>query len=237
VHPAPPAIVRPAPARPPVASATLAGPWIPAPRPWSQPAWLAQHDTFAARARRGDVDVLFLGDSITEWFPTRAPEVWEREIAPLGQVANFGIAGDRTQFLLWRAQNGELEGTNARVVVLMIGTNNLAVATPEAVARGVAAIIATVRARLPNAVVILNALLPRGAPDDPLRTKLAAVNAQIVTLADGEHVRWLDAGTAFVDTDGVISADLMPDKLHPSSAGYELWATALRPVLLDALSK
>jgi lysophospholipase L1-like esterase len=215
----------------------LAGPWIAAPRPWSKDAWLARHDAFVARARQGNVDVLFLGDSIAEFFATRAKDVWDREIAPLGSVVDFGISGDRTQFVLWRAQHGELDGTGARVVVLMVGTNNLASATPESVARGVTAIVATVRAKLPDAVVVVNALLPRGEPDDPLRAKLAAVNAQLAALADGAHVRWLDAGAGFVGADGTIAPELMPDKLHPSPAGYEVWATALRPVLLDALSK
>jgi len=198
---------------------------------------MAQHDAFVARARQGNVDVLFIGDSITAFFEKRAPDVWNTDIAPLGNVVNFGIEGDRTQFVLWRALNGELDGTNARVVVLMIGTNNLATATPENVARGVAAIVDTVRAKLPGAVVVLNALLPRGKPDDPVRAKLGDVNARIAALADGDRVRWVDAGAAFVDPAGAIQPDLMPDRLHPSPAGYEVWASALRPVLLEALSK
>jgi lysophospholipase L1-like esterase len=214
-----------------------AGPWIAAQRPWSTATWLAQHDAFVARARQGNVDVVFLGDSIAAFFQQRAPDVWNRAIAPLGNVVDFGIEGDRTQFVLWRVQNGELDGTNARAVVLMIGTNNLATATPENVARGVGAIVDAVRAKLPNAVIVLNGLFPRGDPNDPLRGKAADVNARLAQLADGTHVRWLDAGPGFVTADGTIAPSLMPDKLHPSPDGYELWATALRPVLLDALSK
>ena len=213
-----------------------AGPWIAAPRPWSKNAWLAQHDAFVTRARQGNVDVLFIGDSIVEFFATRAPDVWNREIAPLGSVVDFGISGDRTQFVLWRVRNGELDGTNARVVVLMIGTNNLATATPENVARGVGAIVDTVREKLPNAVIVLNALLPRGEPDDPLRGKAADVNARIAGFADGTHVRYVDAGPGFVDASGAIAPELMPDKLHPSPAGYEVWAAALRPMLTELLN-
>jgi lysophospholipase L1-like esterase len=220
-----------------VSPAPSAGPWIAAARPWSTRAWLAKHDAFVARARQGGVDVLFLGDSIVEYFATRGAAVWDREIAPLGSAVDFGIAGDRTQFVLWRARNGELEGTHARVVVLLIGTNNLASATPENVVRGVAAIVGTVREQLPDAVIVLNGLLPRGTPNDPLRAKLAAVNARLAALADGTHVRWIDAGSGFVDTQGAIDPELMPDKLHPSSAGYEVWAAALRPVLVESLSK
>ena len=181
--------------------------------------------------------MLFLGDSIAAFFATRGAAVWEREIAPLGSVVDFGIEGDRAQFVLWRVRNGELDGTNARVVVLMVGTNNLASATPENVARGVAAVVDTVREKLPRAVIVLNAILPRGTPGDPARAKLADVNARLAPLADGTHVRWLDAGAGFVGPDGTIDPALMPDKLHPSPAGYEVWAAALRPVLLESLSK
>jgi len=189
---------------------------------------MTQHDAFVARAQQGNVDVLFVGDSITAFFVTRAPDVWNGEIAPLGNVANFGIEGDRTQFVLWRVQNGELDGTNARVVVLMIGTNNLATATPENVARGISAIVDVIRTKLPDTVIVLNALLPRSAPD---------VNARIAALADGTHVRWLDAGPGFLDADGTISPALMRDKLHPTPAGYEVWAAALRPVLTELLAR
>jgi lysophospholipase L1-like esterase len=236
VPPAPPAIVAPAPAAI-GAPAPLAGAWIPEPRPWGQAAWLARHDAFVAQAQARPVDVLFLGDSISAHFPTGGGEVWQREIEPLGNVVDFGIDGDRTQFVLWRAQHGELDGTNARVVVLMIGTNNLATSTPENIARGVAAIVATVREKLPNAVVVLNAILPRGPVDGLARTAAADTNARIKCLADGTHVRWLDAGAGFLDPSGNIDPTLMPDLLHPSATGYGIWAAALRPVLLGALGK
>jgi lysophospholipase L1-like esterase len=196
-----------------------------------------QHDGFVSRARQGGIDVLFLGDSITENFATRGADVWNREIAPFGNVVDFGIGGDRTQFVLWRAEHGELAGSGARVVVLMVGTNNLATATPANVVRGVRAIVDTVRAQLPNAIVIVNALLPRGAADDPVRDKIADVNARLAGLADGARVRYVDAGSGFVDADGNVRPELMPDDLHPSAAGYEVWAAVLRPVLLDALSR
>jgi beta-glucosidase len=223
-------------ASPPPIVAPAAGAWIAAVRPWATQDWLAAHDAFVARAAHGDIDVLFLGDSITAFFPTRGASAWQQSIVPLGTIADFGISGDRTQFILWRAQHGELAGSGARVVVLMAGTNNLAAATPAEIARGIAAIVTTVRVTLPDAVVLLNAILPRGAPDDPLRAKLADVNARIAQLADGDHVRWVDASAGFVDASGRIGIDLMPDGLHPDEAGYEVWATALRPAIADALS-
>jgi len=199
------------------------------PRPWATPQFLAQHDAFVARAQRGGIDVLFLGDSITENFATRGKAVWDREIVPLGNVADFGIGGDRTQFVLWRAQHGELAGSGARVVVLMVGTNNLATATPRTSHAVSARIVDTVRMALPGATIVLNALFPRGDRDDPLRAKLADVNARLAGLADGARVRYVDAGAGFLDADGDVRPELMPDKLHPSAAGYEVWAEALRP--------
>ncbi len=228
----PPAIVTPAPAASPAAA-----PWIAAPRPWAKPAWFARHDQFVARARQGGIDVLFLGDSITAFFETRASSVWNEVTATLGSVANFGISGDRTQFVLWRINHGELDGCGARVVVLLVGTNNLEAASVDGVARGIAANVAAIREKLPNAIVVLNALFPRGTPDDPLRAKLAEVNARIKSLADGEHIVWLDAGAGFLDADGRIPPALMADGLHPTPAGYEVWASALRPVLEEELSK
>lgn len=228
--PKPPAIVAPVPA-------PRAGAWIPTPRPWGAQEWILRHDAFVARAKQGGIDVLFLGDSITDFFTTRGVDAWQHQVETLGTAVDFGISGDRTQWLLWRVDHGELQGCGAKVVVLMIGTNNLGATTPENVARGIAGVLAAVRKRLPHAIVILNALLPRGTPDDPLRLKLAAVNGLIRPLADGEHVWWLDAGSGFLAPDGSIPTSLMPDGLHPSERGYEIWAAALRPVLDEALSK
>lgn len=230
MQPTPPAIVSPAPSPP------AAAPWIAAPRPWGSAKWLAQHDDFVAQSRRGPYDVIFLGDSLAAFFATRGAVIWNRDIASLGTVADFGIEGDRTQFVLWRVQHGELDATSARVVVLMVGTNNLATATPESVARGIAADVDAVRAALPHAVVILNAIWPRGAKDAPARAAAAAVNARIMNLADGTAVRFVDAGAAFLLPDGTIDPTLMPDALHPNEGGYDVWSAALRGTLAAALA-
>jgi lysophospholipase L1-like esterase len=228
--PKPPAVVAPVPA-------ARAGAWIATPRPWSEEQWMLRHDGFVTRAKQGNIDVLFLGDSITDFFTTRGIDAWQRNIATLGTAVDFGISGDRTQWLLWRIDHGELDGCGAKVVVLMIGTNNLGATSPENVARGIASVLSAVRTHLPTATVILNALLPRGLPDDPVRLKLAAVNGLIRPLADGKQVRWLDAGAGFLAQDGSIPLALMPDELHPSAKGYEIWASALRPVVDEALSE
>ena len=243
LHQAPPAIVSPAPSPGPASSpgaspsAAARGAAIAAVRPWGTPAWLAQHERFVACARGGGIDVIFIGDSIAAFFPVRGAATWNSTIAPLGHIADFGIEGDRTQFVLWRVLHGELDGSGARAVVLHVGTNNLATARPDAIADGIAEIVAAIRARLPETTIVLDAILPRGAPNDPARARAAAVNARIAALADGEHVRWLDVGAAFVQPDGTIPPELMPDGLHPAEAGYEIWGAALAPLLREALGK
>ncbi|HEY4439978.1 MAG TPA: GDSL-type esterase/lipase family protein, partial [Candidatus Elarobacter sp.] len=196
MQPAPPAVVSPAPSPPAFA------PWIAAARPWGNAAWLAQHDDFIAQSQRGPYDVVFIGDSLAAFFPTRGAPVWQNEIVPFGTVADFGIEGDRTQFVLWRIEHGELDATKARAVVLMIGTNNLASASPESVAHGIAADVAAIRAALPNATIVLDALWPRGAKDVPARAAAADVNLRIAALADGTSVRLVDCGANFLLSDG-----------------------------------
>jgi lysophospholipase L1-like esterase len=119
----------------------------------------------------------------------------------------------------------------------MIGTNNLDTETSESIARGIAANVDAVRALLPHATIVLNAIMPRGAPDDPLRIKAAEVNARIAPLARRPGMRWVDAGPRFLDAHGRIPKTLMADGLHPTAAGYHLWADALRPVIEASLAQ
>jgi lysophospholipase L1-like esterase len=218
---------------------------IPAPRdPLATPPdphWMERHEGFVARAHRGSVPILFLGDSITDFWcadgPTRGGKaVWDRELAPQGAV-NFGIGADRTQHVLWRIEHGELDGIAPRTVVLMIGTNNLGFerdhpkerrnTTAEAI-QGITAVVNELRRRLPTARLILMALLPREGRDDPIRQQVAEVNTALAQLAKGDRIEFLDLGRLFLKQDGSIDPTLMPDLLHPSEKGYILWAGALR---------
>jgi lysophospholipase L1-like esterase len=196
--------------------------------------WMDLHRRFAERAKQGNVDLLFLGDSITAGW--HGNEVWKRFYGPRN-AANFGIGGDRTQHVLWRIQNGELEGIEPKVVVLMIGTNNASSGTAEEIAQGVTAIVETLRHRLPRAKILLLGVFPRGEKPNSTREKLAAVNAQIARLDDGSHVRFLDIGKAFLSQDGSISRDIMPDYLHLNRRGYRIWADAMEPMLWSMLDE
>ena len=202
-----------------------------APEKW----WLQQHIEYTARARQGNIDLYFIGDSITYgWIPW-GHEAWDKEFSGY-KAANFGISGDSTQNVLYRVQNGELDGVKPKVVVLMIGTNNLANSAEEVVA-GTTAIVQQIRQRQPQAHIILMGLLPREDADPalPLRTKYQTVNALLARLDDGQHIYFLNIWDRFLTPDlknpKAIPKELMSDGIHPTPRGYELWANALRPIL------
>ena len=209
------------------------GPATVSPQP-REGAWMELHQQFLKRARQGNVDLLFLGDSITQGWNDN--EVWKRFYGPRN-AANFGIGGDRTQHVLWRIQNGELDGIAPRVVVLMIGTNNGDNATADEIVQGITTIVQELRHRLPTARILLLGVFPRGEKPNPLREKLGAVNAKIAGLDDGSHVKYLDIGKSFLNEDGTISGAIMPDYLHLSRKGYRIWADAMEPTLWSMLDE
>jgi lysophospholipase L1-like esterase len=192
------------------------------------------HRRFVERAKQGHVDLLFLGDSITQMWNDN--EVWTRYYGPRHAV-NFGIGGDRTQHVLWRIQNGELEGIEPKVVVLMIGTNNASSASADEIAQGVTAIVEELRHRLAKAKILLLGVFPRGEKPNETREKLASVNAKLAKLDNGSTVKFLDIGKVFVNADGTISGEIMPDYLHLSRKGYRLWAEAMEPTLWSMLDE
>ena len=189
--------------------------------------WVQRHEGFVSLAKRGGIDLLFLGDSITDGWRGGGKAVWAKYWAPL-KAANFGISGDRTQHVLWRMQNGELEGIKPKLVVLMIGTNNTGKrnTTPEII-EGVTAVVKGLRAKLPASKVLLLAIFPRGEKaDQPIRAQLKEINAALAKLDDGRAVKFLDLGPKFLQADGTLSRDIMPDLLHPNEKGYQIWADA-----------
>lgn len=216
----------------------------PAPRtkvyPWmTLEKWRDFHDGDLARAKEGRIDVLFLGDSITEAWEKNGAKVWEEHFAPL-HAANFGIGGDTTQNVLWRiTKGGALEGVHPRVVVLMIGTNNFGLHgdEPEAVIGGIKAILKALHQKIPGSKVLLLEIFPRGNPGDPLRTKVTEANRLLEAYAK-EHaeVTRLRIWDEFMNEDGSLPAGIMPDKLHLSEKGYAIWAEAMVPTLQRLLA-
>jgi beta-glucosidase len=205
----------------------------PVPKPGK---WINMHESFLERAREGDIDLLFLGDSITAGWNGGGKEAWQRHYAPRN-AANFGIGGDKTQNVLWRIENGEVEGIKPKVAVLMIGTNNSSVNTADEIADGVKAIVRRLGEKLPDTKVLLLAVFPRGEKPNATRDKLEEVNEKLASLGDGKRVIYLDIGKKFLDDDGTMSREIMPDFLHLTPKGYRIWADAMEPTLWKMLDE
>jgi lysophospholipase L1-like esterase len=203
-------------------------------QPWmSRASWWKRHWALLdiSADRRRQAELVFIGDSITEGFDER---VWRELYAP-HHALKLGIGGDKTQNVLFRIEDGEIDGTSPRVVVLMIGTNNLGAWPADAIARGVGKIVQSLVTRLPRTQVLVVGILPRDErADSPKRTEVAETNALLSRLADGVHVRYVDVGAALLEPDGSIAPSVMGDFLHPTSRGYRQLAEALQPTL-DAL--
>ena len=195
--------------------------------------FIKAHENFVGIAKQRKTNLLFLGDSITAgWGGQKA--IWEKAFGAY-KPSNFGIGGDRTQHVLWRIQNGELEGIKPKVAVLMIGTNNSAADPAEGIANGVTKIVQTIREKTPATKILLLAVFPRGEKPNPQREKLQQVNTTIAKLDDGKHIFFLDIGTKFLQPGDVLTRDIMPDFLHLTPAGYQIWADAISPKLVELM--
>jgi lysophospholipase L1-like esterase len=217
----------------------------PAPR---DKGWEKRHEAFVGIAKRGNVDLLFLGDSITDAWGGEGHgmggghKIFTSKFVPM-KAANFGIGGDRTQHVIWRLQNGELDGIKPKVVQLMIGTNNSNGSdnTAEEIADGVKGIIDEIKKKSPSTKVLLLAVFPRNTGKDDAakkiqKDKIDKVNSIISKLDDGgKSVKFLDIGSKFKDASGALPKELMPDQLHLSEKGYEIWANAVEGVLTSML--
>jgi lysophospholipase L1-like esterase len=196
-----------------------------------------RHEGFLEIAKKGDIDVLLMGDSITDGWRNAGKAVFEKHFVPL-KTANFGIGGDKTQGVLWRMENGELEGYTPKLMMLMIGTNNIGGNSPEQIAEGIQAIVTKFRTKFPEAKVLLLAVFPRNVnPESKQRLAVKEINKIIAKFDDGKSVRYLDIGDKFLDKDGTLPKDIMPDALHPNAKGYQIWADAVMPTVYEMLGK
>jgi len=195
--------------------------------------WRERHRAQLRDPARPRAQLVFLGDSITQgWASSRAYRTHFGSYQPLG----LGIGGDQTQHVLWRLGDGALAGVHAKVVVILIGVNNLGNGhTPEQTFRGVQAVVRRVENDVPSAAIVLLDILPAGeTPTDPLRKQVVATNRLLAALGS-ERVSVLDVGAVFLDAQSRIPPELMADFLHPTAAGYERLSQAVAPELLRRL--
>jgi lysophospholipase L1-like esterase len=202
-----------------------------------------RHEGFVEIANKGDIDLLLDGDSITDWWVQGDDNkaVFEKYFGGM-KTANFAIAGDTTQGVLWGLKNGEGQGFQPKAIMLMIGTNNTGgtdnagTATAAEIAEGIGAVVLEMRNDFPQAKILLLAVFPRGLPGDSVRDKIAEIGRIIARLDDQRHVFYLDIGQKFLDEKGYfLPGAFRSDNLHPAAKGYEIWGAAVKEKLADLM--
>jgi lysophospholipase L1-like esterase len=190
------------------------------------------HEQLLAKRKQGRIDVYFEGDSITRrWGATDYPQLldnWKKNFHGWN-AADFGWGADRVENILWRLENGELDDVNPKVIVLLAGTNNVVDTGAADVTKGLAAVLRVMRAKAPDAVIILMGIFPRH-DNLAVMPEIDAINANLAKIADGTKIRYLNINGRFAE--GMLNA---VDKLHPTLAGYQVWADALKPILEELL--
>ena len=200
------------------------------------------HQQLLAKAKTGGIDVYFLGDSITRrWGALDYPDFlahWTKSFHGWN-AGNFGWGADRTENILWRLENGELDGIDPKVIVILAGTNNVGKepgdeARVSDITRGLKAIVDTCRKKAPAATILLTAIFPRNDNAAVMPT-IARINTNLARMADGKQVRFVDVNAGLADARGILFKGMMVDGLHPSLTGYEVWAEGLKPILTELL--
>lgn len=203
------------------------------------PEWKQRHEAIVETVKRTqDARVVFIGDSITHFWEGPGREVWDKYYAPRKAI-NLGISGDQVQYCMWRLERGELEGLKPRVAVVMISTNNCwgDEFPAEQTVEGIRLLVAQLRKHLPESKILLLSIFPREDLPEAMRAKPAAVSKAISTLHDGRNVFFLDIGKSFLGADGHIPREVMGDLLHPTTAGYRIWAEAMEPTLAKLMGE
>lgn len=203
---------------------------------WAVEWWMPRHKQKLKDKDKQKVDLIVLGDSITHGWESEGEDVWNQYYKPRNGF-NLGFGGDRTENVLWRLNNGAVDGLSPKLLILMIGTNNTGhrMDSVDDTVAGIDAIIEKLGKKLPKTDILLLGIFPRGAlPDDPGRLHNNQINQRLATLAEEGKwkrskaiVRYRDIGSVFLGESGTISEEIMPDLLHLSPEGYRLWAEAI----------
>ena len=215
------------------------------PKPRQSEFWLNRFDEINRRIEQGNIDLLFVGDSITHFwegtiYPTDSEPhgtagqvVWD-EYYSQRNAANIGIGGDKIEHILWRLDHGNIDGISPKLIVLLAGTNNAKDNTAAEIADGIVAIIDKLQLKLPDSKILLLSIFPRGEYPNDLRTILAnASQTAAARIADKDNVYYMDIAANFLSNDGILSPDIMPDARHPNEQGYRIWAESIEPIVSE----
>ena len=207
---------------------------IPAPQ---QNWWNVRHEQVLERIKKGNVDLIFIGDSITHGWENAGKQFWDKYYTTRNAV-NMGFSGDRTQNVLWRLNHGEIDGISPKLAILMIGTNNSNGNdnTAEEIAVGIKAICWKMQQKLPKTKILILAIFPRGARPSSQREKNDRASELASQIADGEMIHYLNINEKFLEDDGTLPKDIMPDLLHPNEQGYKIWAEAIEPKIAELMN-
>ncbi len=197
-----------------------------------RPHWIQRHESMNQRVKQGNVDLLWIGDSIVENWENQGKPVWNKYYAHRNAV-NLGISGDRTEQVLWRLDNGNIDGIAPKLAIVMIGQNNGTTNTAWHIGEGVTAIVNKLREKLQNTKILLLGIFFRGEKPNEERMRLASANEIAAKCADGKHVFYLDIDKIFLRPDGTIPGNLMPDFEHPSEEGHRIWAKEIEPKVAE----
>jgi len=202
------------------------------------------HQQMLEKAKQGKIDVYFVGDSITRRWGASDPQYkamlanWNENFFGWN-AADFGWGADSIQHILWRLENGELDGVNPKAIVILAGTNNVSGARPGDEARvaditaGIKAVLDACQQKAPQATIILTGIFPRTG--NGLVTTINKINENIAKFADGKKIRYLDVNSKLADENGKLFDGMMVDGLHPTVKGYQVWADGLKPILTELL--
>ncbi len=198
------------------------------------PSWLMRHEAVNADVRKGNVNLLWIGDSIVENWDDQGKATWDTYYAHRGS-ANLGIGGDRTEHLLWRLDHGNIDGISPKLAIVMMGQNNGSTNTAEEIAEGVTAIVTKLRDKLPDTKILLLGIFFRGEHPNEEQKRLARTNEIVSKLADDKVVFYMNINSIFLNPDGSIPAALMPDFEHPSAEGHKVWAETIEPKVSELM--
>jgi lysophospholipase L1-like esterase len=196
--------------------------------------WMERHQKMNDKIKEGNINVLWIGDSIVERWENKGRLVWKKYYEGRDAV-NLGIGGDQTQHVLWRLDHLDLDRVSPRLAIVMIGQNNGPHNTAEEIAEGVTAIVTQLRQKKPDMKILLLAIFFRGENPNEEQIKLTQTNSIISKLDDGQHVFYLDINKIFLLPDGKIQGKLMPDYEHPNADGCKVWAEAIESKVAELL--